>query len=123
MKLDEEYNIYQGMNKELEESESKDVNYAKFDIKGDLDLYKLLLKDGIKGSDIKKLYAPNKIEVNAITAVYQDKHSLFHFEINLEESKKKLGILIKKKSGIGVRGAKSKLEKYLNVKLKKIEKN
>jgi len=118
MKLDSTHNIYNGINKELEGTEPKENNYARFKIKGDLNLYKLILKDDIKGSDIKKVYSPNNVEVNAITAIYHDKHSLFHFEVNLEEGNKELGILIKRK-GISIEEAQSKLEKYLNIKLEK----
>ena len=123
MVLNKKYEIYNRSNKESKVVEPKSDNYARFEIQGNLDLRKLILKDEIKGSGIKKLYAPDKIEINSIDVLYHDKQGLFHFEINLEEGEKELGILIKEESKISVKQAKSKLEKYLNTKLKKINKN
>lgn len=102
------------------------IKYREFKIIGELDLHKLVVRDDIKNSDIKKLYAPSNINIDQITAVYHDKNSLFHFTIDSkgDEKTQTLGILIKKsESDVDLDKAQSKLEKFLNVKLKNIEQN
>jgi len=118
MVLNKKYEIYNGMNKESEVTKPKDVNYARFEIKGkpDFGLLKELQKDGFRE------LAPilRKFEVAKETYAYSSNSTMIILYVNRKTHYHEVDITLKNE-GVNnpekIDFAKSLLEKILGFEL------